>query len=91
MKKIIAVILIVSFLAVTPAQADGPDRSAYAADQNRSEKADRQDRSEKADRQDRENRTEEADREDRTEEAAIPVLMIASARSDGGGIWCCLA
>jgi len=87
-KKIIAVVLIVSFLAVTPAQADGPDRSAYAADQDRSEKADRQDRSEKADRQDR---TEETDREDGTEETVIPVLTIASARSDGGGIWCCLA
>ncbi len=88
MKKIIAVILIVSFLAVTPAQADGPDRSAYAADQDRSEKADRQDRSEKADREDR---SEKADREDDTEETVIPVLTIASARSDGGGIWCCLA
>jgi len=87
-KKIIAVILIVSFLAVTPAQADGPDRSAQAANQDRSEKADREDRSEKAGREDR---TEEADREDRSEETVIPVLTIASARSDGGGIWCCLA
>jgi len=87
-KKIIAVILTISFLAVAPAQADGPDRSAYAADQDRSEKADREDRSEEADREDR---SEEADREDRSEKTAIPVLTIASARSDGGGIWCCLA
>ena len=87
MKKIIAVILIVSFLAVSPAQADGPDRSAYAADQNRSEKADRPDRSEKADREDR---SEEADREDVTT-PSIGGGIVMIARLDGGGIWCCLA
>jgi len=77
-KKIIAVILTVSFLAVAPAQADSPDRSVYAADQDRHAKADNQERS------------EEAASQERSEEAANPVLMVASARSTGGGIWCCL-
>ena len=81
MKKIIAVILIVSFLAVTPAQADGPDRSAYAADQDRSEKADRPDRTEKADLEDREDVI--------TPSIVGGVLM--TTLSIGGGIPCCLA
>jgi Ni/Co efflux regulator RcnB len=94
-KKIIAVILTVSFLAVTPAQADGPDRPAQAAGQDGSEKADRQDRTEKADRPekaDRQDRPEKADRQDR-EDVTTPSIVggiLTLTQSVGGGIPCCL-
>ena len=84
MKKIIAVILTISFLAVSPAQADDQDRPAQVADQDRSEKADRSDHSARGDREDRE------DGEDETTPAIGGGVLITS-RSIGGGIPCCLA
>ena len=87
MKKIIAVILTISFLAVSPAQADDQDRPAQVAGQDRSEKADRSDRS---DREDREDGEDGEDGEDETTPAIGGGVLITS-QSIGGGIPCCLA
>ena len=81
MKKIIAVILTISFLAVSPAQADDQDRPAQVAGQDRSEKADRSDRSDRSDREDGEDETT----------PAIGGGVLITSRSIGGGIPCCLA